>query len=352
MQGTKSSRIRHVMRVSRKALLVITVKLSISVLLVALILRRVDVAAVAGRLSAVRLVALSPFAPAMALLLLLTAWRWKLLAGNILPFRAALRYTWIGIFYGTLLPGAITGDLAKGALLAFKESKARVATLPASILMERIVGFSALLALFTVSAVVCLADPGASILLRRAALFGAIIGTACLIAAALVLTPAARRLSRKMVDRWPIAFGRGTVAGFGSALLTYAENRCLLAKTFLISVVIHAINLSIYLIYFNALNLRVGFVSAVIMYSALSVLVMIPISISAIGIRDWFALLYFQQLHLPPEAGVAFSWLNVSCGLVVALGGGLVQLFEIFRVHRAPVTIEQCSTRSSTSSTR
>ena len=66
---------------------------------------------------------------------------------------------------------------------------------------------------------------------------------------------------------------------------------------------------------------------------------MVPISISAIGVRDWFALLYFQHLHLPAEAGVAFSWLSLLFGLLVAAVGGLIQGYEFFLKSRSSVIV-------------
>lgn len=318
------------MKMRPKTLGLLLGKVGLSAFLMWLILRRVDFASIAEQLSGLRPVYLIPVIPMAGSILVLSAWRWYLLAEGLVSFGAAFLYTWIGLFYGALLPGAVTGDLAKGAILAARDRSTRVSRLPISILMDRIMGLVALLVLFTTGAAISAWEPSVSAALHRAALAAAAAGIFVLAAfASFRLAPMQRNLER-IAGLWPHRWGRSTALKLSGLLVTYARNTRLLASTFAISLAIHGVNVALCLLFFAALHQHLTLASAVVMYSALSVLVMIPISISAIGVRDWFALLYFQSLHLPPSAGVAFSWLNLTFSLALALGGGLVQLSPAF----------------------
>jgi len=78
----------------------------------------------------------------------LSAWRWHILAPSLLSIGTALKYSWIGAFYSMVLPGAISGDIAKGISLAITDRDTRGAPLPASIIADRVIGLLVLLIFF------------------------------------------------------------------------------------------------------------------------------------------------------------------------------------------------------------
>ena len=77
-----------------------------------------------------------------------SAWRWHVLAPSLISIGTALKYSWIGAFYSMVLPGAISGDIAKGISLAITDRDTRGAPLPASIIADRVIGLLVLLVFF------------------------------------------------------------------------------------------------------------------------------------------------------------------------------------------------------------
>ena len=64
-----------------------------------------------------------------------------------------------------------------------------------------------------------------------------------------------------------------------------------------------------------------------IFFSCLSILLLLPVSISGIGVREVFSIFFFSDLDASPEQAVAFSWLLLSLSLVVALIGAGVHVW-------------------------
>ena len=80
-------------------------------------------------------------------------WRWLLLidAKESIPVHQAIKVTWIGLFFNSFLPGAVTGDLIKlvyARELAPSLSKTYLVT---SVLVDRILGLIGLLCILGVS---------------------------------------------------------------------------------------------------------------------------------------------------------------------------------------------------------
>jgi len=92
--------------------------------------------------------------PMLTIFLVLTtnlfgAWRWKKLveikAGRNLPFVPILKLSWIGLFFSSVLPGAVTGDILKIFYAKHLDPKLTKTFLIMSVLMDRIIGLIGLL---------------------------------------------------------------------------------------------------------------------------------------------------------------------------------------------------------------
>lgn len=79
----------------------------------------------------------------------LTSWRWKLLleikAPKSLPFGRITALTWIGMFFSTVLPGAVTGDVIKLVYARDLDPHLNKSYLLTSILLDRLLGMFGLL---------------------------------------------------------------------------------------------------------------------------------------------------------------------------------------------------------------
>jgi glycosyltransferase 2 family protein len=307
----------------------LAMKAGISVTLLALAFRAVGPADVAVRLRDldVRFALLAIIPQLFGIIAM--AGRWRLLSLGLLTPLQAVRYTCIGMFYGAVLPGAISGDVAKGAAVAWKDRSTRTALLPASILADRLVGLLMLTVFFAVACALLLWRPPAGN--ESLARIGA-IGLAGSIPP-LVLIPCALTLrGRAMIDRMIGGRLPPPVRNAAQRLLVvvdeYRARSGLWVRAMLLSIAVHVCNVVFYLIVLHALGLAAPLHLVVVLYSVLSMLVLIPVSISGFGIREWFTLLYFPAIGLASEAGIAFSLTSVALSWIVALVGVGWQLLD------------------------
>ena len=78
-----------------------------------------------------------------------SAFRWKILleikTGTKLPALSMIRLTWIGLFFNSFLPGAVTGDFIKLLYAKDLDPKLTKTYLVTSVLLDRIIGLIGLL---------------------------------------------------------------------------------------------------------------------------------------------------------------------------------------------------------------
>lgn len=261
-----------------------------------------------------------------------SAWRWQMLAQSILSFQSAVKYLLIGLFYGSILPGAVSGDIARGVALAAKEKTMRVDVLPASILVDRLIGLAAL---FFIAAIgfLLMRSMSASGLeeYQSMALSGAALSACIAIGVACAFTPWFAALIRWMIAWIPIASLRAVVDRVLAAVSPYTVRPGLLLGAFGLSLLVHMFTIFGYMIAFRAFGIDVTPLTATIFFSCLSIILLLPISISGIGVREVFSIFFFKALHTSAEQAVAFSWLLLFLGLVVAIIGAGVQIWELCR---------------------
>lgn len=267
--------------------------------------------------------------------IMLQAARWRILTLSLLSWRQALVYTWIGLFYGAILPGGVSGDIAKGAAIALKDTTARSALLPLSIVADRLAGLYALSVLFLVSAVAVLlggapSDAG----LVRVATVGLILTAGFLGLATGLISPPGQKLLAAFAARPGGSFPSRIAARLAGVIGQYARTPGIWLRVLPLSFLNHAVNILTNSFLLLALGGTLNWSQWIVFYSLISVLLMVPVSISGLGVRDWFALFFFPAAGVLAEVGVAYSWLSLGLGLTIALIGGAIQLLEVFRPHR------------------
>ena len=318
------------MPVSRSALLALAVKLLLSAGLLFLVLAKVNVTSVLAVLSKANPWLVLLWYSLVPVTIALAGWRWHVLAPG-LSYKIATKYTWIGVFFGHVLPGSIAGDIAKGVSLALKDTAARTG-LAASIIAEKAIGLLALLMFFDIAcAVVYLLHGDASPQVRRLALLALVLSLVALIATAIAAFIAIR-------SRFAFTFTKPAVlaklaTGVATAARFYSTRPSLLGKAFLISVVIHVVNIIATYLSFRALSIEAGLLFASVVYPVVSVMLLIPISISGIGVRDATLAVLFTLFGLSAASGVALSWLALIAVVPNVAIGGMIQLAEIYRKH-------------------
>jgi uncharacterized protein (TIRG00374 family) len=312
----------------RKAIAVLIAKLLLSLALLVLVLVKVHPTSVVDILSQANLFLVVLWLALVPVVVALSAWRWQVLARS-LSYRTALKYTWIGLFFGHVLPGSIAGDIAKGVSLALKDSAGR-SGLAASIVAEKVIGLVALLVLFDLAcAVVYTLYGGVAPQVRDLSALALALSLLAALATAMVMLVSVRS-DFLSTGSWPRFAGR-LAEGVAAAVKFYRNRPWLVVKGFVISVAIHAVNIVAMYISFRALKVDAGLLVASVVYPVLSVMLLIPISVSGIGVRDATLALLFTLFGLPAASGVALSWLTLLAVIPNVAVGGLVQLAEMYR---------------------
>lgn len=316
--------------VNRKAVIVLLAKLILSVGLLLLVLAKVDLNSVLQILSKADPWLVALWYSLVPAAIALAAWRWEILAPG-LSYGTATKYTWIGVFFGHVLPGSIAGDIAKGVSLALKDSAAR-SGLAASIVAEKGIGLIALLLFFDIAcAVVYILYGNASPQIRDLAVLALVLSLVGVIGAVIAALLALRS------DLFSVKGREGVLGsltdGMAAAANFYSNKPSLLVKALLISMVIHVLNIGATYLSFRALRVDAGLLFASVVYPVVSIMLLIPISISGIGVRDATLVVLFTLFGLSAASGVALSWLTLLAVIPNVAIGGTIQLMEMYRKH-------------------
>lgn len=310
----------------------LALKVAFSGLLLWFVLKKVDGADIVAR---VRMADIRWLLPAVLMgpaAVILSAWRWQQLSLGLLELGATVRYAWIGLFFGSILPGVVGGDIAKGVSLAARESRTRDPRLPVSILIDKLVGLWVLLLFFCLVALAMLVVQPALFAGMRGALWAAIVATvAGLVGATVICHPQGSAWCSSIVAQLPGAALRNALGRILAAFASYGNQHKVLFQAAAISAAIHALNACSLWLVMRSLAIPASLWFAAIFYPLLSGLLALPVSISGVGVRDVFAASMFAAFGLDPEAGVAFSWLLLGLSIPSVLVGGAIQLAELFR---------------------
>lgn len=315
-----------------RAPLLLAAKAGISALLVAVVVRYLDVDQVMQRLRASDLDFVLVGYGLVAIVIALSGWRWFILANGLLDWGQAMRYTWIGAFFGHILPGGVSGDIAKGVSIALKHPETRDLTLPASIVVDKLIGFIVLVVLFALACMALFASGAATESMRTGVVALLAVSVAGLGAMSVGLWLVATGLADKIVERVGLsATGVGRLGHkVTESLRQYARAPALLWKAAGISFAIHACNTVLLYATLRAVGVEPPLLLPLVAYPILSVAVMLPITVSGIGVREIVMIGCFAIFGLGKEAAVAQAWLAILMAVPIVILGALIQLREVF----------------------
>lgn len=295
-------------RRGRWAAFAFVLKLTITVGLLALLLRRFDLAPVLRQL---RVMSLSAAASGEALLLVqlgLLAWRWHLI--NVIvdaPLRAGqlLRLSAVGHFFNQVLPSGFAGDGAR-AWIAGREG-ARVGSLVRAILCDRITGLMVLglMASATMLALPAIAVPPVDMkgtpwvvsLLSLGGL-GAFYLLARPITALALKHPRTHMIGGFVDDLHRVLFGSGARSVF----------------VLLLAVAVQLLNVAAILCCATGLHVVLGAAAAVVIVPTVMLVSVMPISVAGWGVRESAMVV-----------GLGFAGIGAADALAVSVAFGLMQ---------------------------
>lgn len=256
-----------------------------------------------------------------AMLFAITRW-WRLMncAGCVVPWGAAFRLSYLGLFFNLVMPGLTGGDVVK-AVLAVREHPERRSDALISVLVDRMLGIFALA--FLASVVILIVDTFAE--LRP--VFPPLV--LVLIAAALVYTSRrVRKLLRfdQLIERLPMS---KRLRSLDTALVAYRRQPFEMGLAFLLSLGNHAFSV----LGVMSLGLAFGIPSRLVAFSdylaivpVANIVSSVPITPGGWGVGEAAYAYLFGLLGVAASLGVAVSVGFRVCQMVLGLCGGLYLL--------------------------
>jgi uncharacterized membrane protein YbhN (UPF0104 family) len=250
--------------------------------------------------------------------------RWRLLAAAIGFSGSTLRYVgyyFVGMFCNLALPTSVGGDVVRAWCLA-NGDEARSKTGPSTRGLEAFLTVFAerLSGVLMLAMLACAAAPFCPVPLRGWVwVIVAVVGAGAVGGVYLLL-------------RIPVPTGRGTgfrarLAGVAAA---YRSRRRLLLGSALLSLVVQAGSVALGAVVGAALGLQVPLLYYAVMVPLVSLLTLLPVSISGMGLREMGYVMFLKPLGIDPAAAVGLGLLTFAATALPALGGGLVMMFGRF----------------------
>lgn len=311
-------------------------KLFISAVVLGLVLSKVNFADLIRRFGNIRLWPLALALTCYFASVMFSALRWRILSGERISLWLAVKYTFIGIMYGFALPGVLAGDVAKGAVMAVSEPHLRRVELPISIFMDRLAG---VFSLVVICIPACIAGlfmfDGAAIIFRQ---YWVLLWSSVLFVMAMMLAYLWRSdLRLYILARKNLLPSRCAMQVAGILSVNEASNLSIY-RILGLCFVVHFLNICQTLCILHAIDVPIGFGASVVLYAVISVIVMLPISVMGVGVRDSYCYFFFLALGYDPSLGVFYSMAILSLNLVGVLSGVVLHLWSSFASVRVRET--------------
>jgi len=277
-----------------------------------------------------------------------TRWWWLLrVNGTDVSLGETLRFTWIGVFFNTVVPaGAVGGDLIKAIYIMKRCPGHRVPVL-VSVIVDRVLGLASLALLGAVVVLFAYED------FREVALgiWGVIGGVGLL--ALVAFSKRLRQLVRLkwLLERLPHRLGH-LLKLIDQAVFFYRDHKRVIAASLAFGVVNHIVSVLSVVLIGHALDIGLPWYPYFVLIPVINILSALPFGPNGWG---WGEALYkflfakYGALYLPGVAnaaeamgtrGVALSVLYRLHLTFWSLLGGLFVLFEKDRVTRADIEAE------------
>lgn len=320
-------------------MLLLVLKAAVSVALLAILFRRVEV----GRLwSVARNASPGWLATAFglyAVMIVASAWRWGLLlnAQNIrLPFRTLTSSFLVATFFNNFLPSNIGGDVVRIADTAPAAGSKTLAT--TVVLIDRGIGLLGL---------VLMAALGASALARFSS-FGPVgpgmlwggFAIGAIIAAPALINPGwlgrilrpLRVLHQEWVDE--------RIERLTTAFARFRQAPAALAGCFAGAVFVQAVLVAFYAAVARSMHVPIGLEELALIVPISFIVQMLPVSMNGFGVREATFGFYFTRLGLSLESALLVSFVGAALIMLFSVTGGIAYLGRSRRFGSAAIRAE------------
>lgn len=302
-------------------------KIAVSVGLIAFLLSRVDLRSLWGLISGadpwLLLVALALYL--LAITLGCVKW-WFLISplGMKTPFSDLLAYTFVGLFFGNVLPSNLGGDVVRAYDLATATRRTEDAAI--SVLVDRLMGLVAFFAAAVVVALLLVFMLGGSLELEEIvawvlAGFGALLFGLALL------------FSRRLTQRGAFLFDLPILSRFRPmasrvfhALQVYRLSYGALARALLVSFAVMVVTSFVQLAIAWAMRLDIPAVYFFLFNPLIAFVLVVPVSVNGIGLKEAAFVFFFGLVGVAQPAALSISLVFHAIIVASSLPGGVLWL--------------------------
>ena len=253
----------------------------------------------------------------------LGAYQWHLLlkaGGIVLPFAKTFKVYFVGMFFNNFLPAGVGGDVMK------IYDVTRVGNDPHQVfavtMLDRVIGIAGLCILALAASFILLAGEGLHNLYLYIVIFAGCVAPVL----ALIMN---KRLSRGVRH----LFGKITFWGLGGRfdaifrhLGEYRRLRMLLVRLTLLAMVVQFLRVVTHVLVAQSLGIAVtnlNFIQFFVFVPLLSLIMILPISINGLGVREGAGILLFTQIGFSKEQALLMELITYAIMVMVSLLGGI-----------------------------
>jgi len=265
----------------------------------------------------------------------LAAVRWRTMYSDGISLYESIKFTFIGILFSTVLPGAVFGDILKGVSLSVTSKSKQTSLLIFSISADKFISLFILLIFFLLGSGFVFhyyPDLDFNVLINNKFITIAVCILLFLVIIALVYS------SRLRYTQHYKRFSQGRLLNILTALKKFfsitATKKKDLLKCATLAVAFHLLNIFQNYIILRALGYIIPFMPLFVLYVVLSIILVLPFTIAGIGVRDLAALSLYTPLGIPNHGAVAFSMMLLMLSLLGALGGGVFFFIMTFQKYK------------------
>jgi uncharacterized membrane protein YbhN (UPF0104 family) len=314
--------------------IILALKISVSIALLAILFSRIDVArlwATAKQASiAWLLIALSLY----AVNVVLSLWRWQLLlvAQEVsVPVRLLAGSYLVALFFNNFLPSNIGGDFFRISDTAKIAKSKTTATIV--VLADRVMGVIALVFIAAIGATVSGAIHPAAIPIWPVWLWAGFVAGAAASAPAVLAPDGFGRLLRPLMVIHPEWVG-GRIDNLTTILMRFRRHPVRLLQCFLGAILVQVTAVCFYYAIVIALRESVSIADIAVIVPISYVVQLLPISVSGFGVREATFSLYFSRIGQPVESAILMSLVGQALIMLFSLSGAWVYVSRTH--HKQP----------------
>lgn len=244
-----------------------------------------------------------------------------------LALGTVVRATFAAMFYSTVLPGQIAGDVVKAYRLG--KQSARTGHAEAATLIDRVL---ALLALFCIGTAAAWVAPAVPVALRLLLAAGAVAIVCCGIVAA--SAPFRRFLLERLLPQGENRI-RNFVRHFSIALHECLRQPTRMLASFALAALFHALCIATQMLLGNALHIPLTWAEWTVVYAGASLLILLPISIAGIGLRESGYVGMLALFGVAASAALSVSFAMFAFALIGAAIGAALEAHGMRTANRS-----------------